>query len=211
MDRGSKLRFVAAAFGIATLGLVGFALLRKETPAPARTSEVITFSTDEPDEQKPSADTFVWKGRASDPKYISLPTVNAEGFIQNVGVDQNNAVAVPNNIHMAGWFAESSRPGQAGLSIIDGHVDGRRSDGIFKNLNKLKENDELTVELGGGKVKRFRVKKVTTIDTTRSAEALFSHEPTLSSQLNLITCDGNFDRQTKQYNKRVIVVTELIT
>lgn len=199
-----------AAFGVTASGLLGFTLLHKETPTPARASEVITFSTDKPDEQKPDADTFVWKGGRADPKYISLPAINAGGFIQNVGIDQRSAVAVPSNIHMAGWFAESSRPGQTGLSIIDGHVDGRQNDGIFKNLIKLKENDELTIELGSGAVKRFKVKKVTSVDTDRSAEVLFSHDPALSSQLNLITCGGNFNQQARQYDERVIVVTELI-
>jgi LPXTG-site transpeptidase (sortase) family protein len=206
------LRFGAAAMVLALLGVLGFVLTRKEEPAPTPASApaVVTTSTDTPDEQKPSANTFVWKGGAADPKYIRLPTINAEGFMQGVGIDQRGAVAVPNNIHMAGWFAESMRPGEPGLSIIDGHVDGRQNDGIFKNLIKLQEGDEFTVTFGNETVKRFRVKKVSLVEAARSAAALFSRDVAVPSQLNLITCGGTFDQQTKLYDKRVIVVAELV-
>lgn len=207
---GNWLRLIAAGLSLVVFGFLGFWALNKEAPQLTEVAEVINFSTDTPDEQKPDTNTFVWKGQASDPKYISLPTIGAEGFIQNVGIDQNNAVAVPNNIHMAGWFTGSARPGQAGLSIIDGHVDGAQGDGIFKNLVNLKLGDELTVRLGDETTKRYRVKEVVSVDTARSAEVLFSHSPTIASQLNLVTCGGNFDKQTGQYEQRVIVVAELI-
>ncbi len=208
---GKKRLLVASAAGLGLIaGLVGLITQSSQkTPQPAAVTQVVTFSTDTPDEQKPSANAYVWHGQPSDPKYIRLPTIAAEGFMQNVSIDQHNAVAVPNNIHMAGWFAESMRPGQKGLSIVDGHVDGRQSDGIFKNLIKLNKNDQFTIELGDGTIKSFKVREVKSVDAARAAEVLFSHDPAVTNQINLITCGGNFDRQTKQYVERVIVVAEL--
>lgn len=172
-------------------------------------AEIITYSTDKPDEGKPG-DDHVWQGGSEDPKYIKLPTIGAEGFVQNVGVDQNQQVAVPNNIHIAGWFVDSVKPGNKGLSIIDGHVDGRQNPGIFMNLVNLKENDLYTVEFGDGSVKQFRVIGVTSVETAKAANILFSQSPKVANQLNLITCGGTFDHDSQRYDKRVIVYSELV-
>lgn len=189
--------------------LAGWFLLRPDTPPPESTPEVITHSTDTPDETKPEKG-YEWKGAPNDPKYIKLPTINAEGFIQNVGVDQNKQVAVPTNIHMAGWFADSVKPGQKGLSIIDGHLDGKDADGIFIHLQDMKKDDTFTIELGDGSTKQFKVTSITTVDTKDAANVLFSQDPKATNQLNLITCGGNFDRSSRLYDKRVIVSSEVI-
>src|SRR5262245_48002539 len=86
--------------------------------------QVVTYSTDQPDENEPPKD-YNWSGTATDPKKIIIPSIGVDAFVQQVGVDQKKQIAVPDNIHMVGWFINSVRPGQKGLSIIDGHVNGR--------------------------------------------------------------------------------------
>jgi sortase (surface protein transpeptidase) len=206
----ARSKLYLSATGVVVFVISSYLLLAVFRSKPAPVPAAVTASTTEPDEQKPDKQRYVWQGQPDDPKYITLPTIQAEGFVQNVGVDQGQAVAVPNNIHMAGWFTESVRPGQPGLSILDGHVDGRRSDGVFKKLIDLKTNDEYTVELGGGTLKRFRVKKVLSVATKDAAGVLFSRDTKLRSQLNLITCGGTFDQRSRQYDQRVIVTSELI-
>ena len=66
---------------------------------------------------------------------LLLQVISIDAYLQNVGVDQNNQIAVPNNIHIAGWFVDSVRPGENGLSVIDGHVDGRvANEGVLRTL-----------------------------------------------------------------------------
>lgn len=173
-------------------------------------SPVIKTSTDKPIEVAPKKETYNWQGKGEDPKYIQLPTISAEGFIQKADVDQNKQIAVPSNIHMAAWFIKSSRPGNPGLSIIDGHVDGRENAGIFKNLSKLEFGDVYSVELGDGSTKKFKVFKIDTVSVKESTNYLFSQDPAVASQLNLITCGGTFDPVTKSYDKRVIVSSAYI-
>lgn len=100
-------------------------------------------------------------------------------------------------------------PGQAGLSIIDGHLDGYKHDGIFKNLSKLKVGDAYIVERGDGKKLNYKVMSVTSVPTDQAAAKLFAHDPAIKSQLDLITCGGKFDKTKKQYENRVIIVSEL--
>lgn len=172
--------------------------------------ETTTFSTNTPDETKVDKQTYEWVGLDTEPKYIYLPTIGAEGFIQKVGVDQNKQIAVPNNIHFAGWFTDSSLPGQKGLSIIDGHVTGRFNDAIFKDLTNIKVDDTFQVEFGDNTKKTFKVFELQTIAVDEAASVLFSQKSKISSQLNLITCTGDFDEKNQLYNKRLIVYSTLI-
>lgn len=172
-------------------------------------ARVVTYSTDTPDETKPAGD-YEWKGGANDPKKITIPELEIEGFIQNVGVDQRAEIAVPNNIHLAGWFVNSVRPGDKGLSIIDGHLNGPRLDGVFASLEKVKIGDRFWVEFGDSSRRAFAVRDVQTVDLDAAADVLYSQNPSIHNQLNLITCGGTYDRNARLYDKRVIVVSEFI-
>lgn len=209
MRRTHKLLVAAAALIIIAAGVMATLLMHHRSKTPTAKPTVITYSTDKPSETPPPKD-YEWVGGDADPKRIIIPSLGINGYIQQVGVDQNKQVAVPNNIHMAGWFASTVRPGQKGLSIIDGHVDGHREAGIFKNLVRLKPGDQLTVELGGGQTLKYAVKTVSSIDTAEAANALFSQDPQTTSQLNLITCGGTFDTKAKAYTKRVVVTSALL-
>lgn len=171
---------------------------------------IIRHSVDSPIETKPDKQTYKWYGAPDEPKYISLPTISAEGFVQKVSVDQNNQIATPNNVHIAAWFVKSAKPGQPGLGIIDGHVTGRVNDGIFKNLQSLKQGDQYSVTLGDGSVKKYQVMSVVTVPVAKSVDALFSQESNVPSQLNLITCGGTYDQKLKGYPDRVIVSARLL-
>lgn len=186
-------------------GLAGYFILADNQAKPI---EAITYSTDQPDETKPG-DDFKWQGDPNDPKKIVMPSVGIEGYIQNVGVDQNKQVAVPNNVHMAGWFVDSVRPGEKGLSIIDGHVTGRTSDGIFKTLGNVVAGDRYTIEFGNGSTKQFEVIRVTNIPAKDAASVVFSQDPKQGNQVNLVTCGGEFDRDSNQYKNRIIVASKL--
>lgn len=168
---------------------------------------VITVSTESPDETKPSNETYTWIGQANDPKKISIPKLGIDTFVQNVGVDQNNQITVPNNIHIAGWFVDSVRPGEKGLSIIDGHINGPTvDDGVFRRLPELAKDDNVSIQLGDGTTHRYAVHEVKTVETKDSADILFSQIPEIEKQVNLITCSGTYDISQKTYDKRTIVI-----
>ncbi|CAG1020871.1 sortase A [Patescibacteria group bacterium] len=146
----------------------------------------------------------------ADPRLLTLPTINTDAYIQKVGVDQNNQIAVPDNIHFAGWYINSVKPGEKGLSIIDGHVDGLFNPGVFRNLKELKQEDIFTIEYGNGSIYTFKVVDKKEISTEDAAKVLFSKNPGIVSQLNLITCVGVFDPSVQSYDKRLIVIAEKI-
>jgi LPXTG-site transpeptidase (sortase) family protein len=212
----SRRQRIAAAvtclITIASLATIIFIATRHSEPPLFDKDGVVTYSTSSPDESPASASSgYQWHGSPEDPQYIKLPSIDAEGYIQKMGVDQNRQVSAPTNINLAGWFVNSSRPGSRGLSVIDGHVDGQRSDGIFKSLGSLKPDDTFEVKLGNGEVLTYQVMSVQTTAAAEAASLLFSQDPKVASQLNLITCAGRFDSRSQRYDKRVVISSKLVT
>lgn len=207
-----KKKLLITATIIAAVVLIGSGLYlfsRNKPKTVNGKTNVVVHSTDHPSEDPINKNTYKSTAGPIEPKYITLPTIEAEGFIEKVGVDQDKRIAVPTNIHLAGWYVEALKPGQVGLSIIDGHLDGYKHDGIFKNLAKLKAGDTYTVEKGDGSILNYKVISVQTMSVADANKKLFIKDPSIKSQLNLITCGGAFDNNKKEYDKRVIVVSEL--
>lgn len=185
------------------------ALSQNDQPQQQPEPETVTYSTDTPSEQKPGPN-YNWQGGPSDPKKISIPSVGIDGFIQKVGVDQNKQIAVPSNVHIAGWFIESVRPGEKGLSIIDAHLDGRiNAEALFSNLPSVQKDAEVTIEFGDGSKKSFVVTEMHEASVDEANSILFSQTPTATNQLNLITCVGTYNKEARTYDKRFIVYTQL--
>jgi len=197
-------------------GLLGIALAvswltpdHRLTHAPARpTPSVVTVSTDHPSES-PLPASYHSTATGNQPSFLNIPSISASGYVQAVGVDQNRQIAVPTNIHLAGWFANTVTPGDLGLSIIDGHLDGYHLPGIFANLAQLKPGDTFEVDLASGLKRAFRIRTVQSLPTSQAAGALFSQLPGVSRQLNLITCGGAF-KQASGYDHRIVIAAEYL-
>lgn len=171
---------------------------------------VVTQDTDEPDENKPDVENTPYEVPNDMPRRIIIPSLGVNGFVQQVGLTPENAVAVPSNIHVAGWFNDSVLPGEAGVSIIDGHVSGRYSSAIFESLSEIAIGETFTIEFGNLSQKTFRVTDKKQLAEEESAEFLFTDNPAIDSQLNLITCGGQYNRDTDSFPDRVVIVSELL-
>jgi len=194
----------AIVFGL--FGIVSWYNVKQGgVPAPTHTA---TQSPDKPSEQPVPPSYTVPAGQ---PKEITMPTIKTKGFIQKVGVDKNNQIVAPGNIHMAGWYTGSVKPGEPGLSIIDGHVNGVYAKAVFYDLIRLKPNDTFTVTYGDNSVRSFRVVKIEAVPVDQATKVLFNRDPAIKSQLNVITCGGKYIASTKTYDGRVIVAAEAIT
>ncbi len=139
-----------------------------------------------------------------DPIKLAIPKLNVDVDIEKVGLDPENRMAVPTNPLNTGWYDLGSKPGETGSAVIDGHVDlpgGAPS--IFYNLKKLLPGDEIIVT----SVDKTRIFRVTSVEVFPDAsfpiDKVFG--ATDEKRLNLITCNGVFDRQNKNYIDRLVV------
>ncbi len=168
----------------------------------------LTQEDSSPEETKPTSSDYIVE--ADQPRSINIQSISAFGLIQKVGVNSSNAITAPSNINFAGWYTGSVKPGEVGLSIIDGHVSGKYSDGIFKNLKNLRSGDRFDIEYGDKSIVNFEVIEVITAPVGSSAEYLFEKKQKIPAQLNLITCGGKYNKSTETFESRVIVVSEKI-
>lgn len=175
----------------------------EQTPA-------VTYSTERPDESKESADSYKWSGTGTDAYKLRIPSLGIDSYIQKMGADQNGKIAVPTNVHLAGWYQKSSVIGTKGISVIVGHVSGKNTDGVFKHLNQLKPDDTFEVERGDGKRFFYQVMSSKQIKESEAANYLFSKSRGVESQLNLITCGGTYDTVNHQYEDRIIISAKLL-
>jgi LPXTG-site transpeptidase (sortase) family protein len=142
------------------------------------------------------------------PVRLKIPQINVDAAIENVGVAADGAMAVPNDIANVGWFNLGPRPGQNGSAVIAGHYNGKSGQaGVFANLSKLQIGDKLYVQNSSGRLITFMVRKSQMYDPGY-ADNVFSQSD--GAHLNLITCDGVWDKVAKSYSKRLVVFADIV-
>lgn len=200
----------AMALCLICVALFGLVEKHKATrnPNPIISNDVVTWSTQTPDETRPKCSEY--KVTDDKPRMIRIPSLDIEACIQPVGRDQHQAVAVPTNIHIAGWYVDSALPGQSGVSLIDGHVSGRYEKAVFSELKNSDKNDEIIIEYGDKSTKTFSVISVDTLSAADTAQKMLQKNNDIDSQLNLVTCSGSYDKKTQQFDKRILVTSRRI-
>lgn len=142
------------------------------------------------------------------PVRLSIPTINVDANIQSLGVNQDGEMEVPSNITDVGWFKFGSRPGEQGSAVIAGHLNGQNDQvGVFANLDKLKVGDKIIVTDTQNISTTFIVREKRLYDSGY-ADDVFSQSD--SPHLNLITCDGLWDKNKKSYTQRLVIFADIL-
>ncbi len=144
------------------------------------------------------------------PVSLSIPSIALETTVEHVGLKENGEMNVTEGFDHVGWYEKGYRPGEPGSAVIGGHVDSRNGPAVFYDLNKLAVGDEIILRDKDGKELTFKVihQEEYPWDQAPLKEIFgYSH----SSSLNLITCTGTFDKETRNYDKRLVVYTELVS
>ncbi len=144
------------------------------------------------------------------PKTFMIPKLNVNVPVEHVGMDSKGAMDVPKNADNVGWYKLGYKVGDKGSAVIAGHfdkVDG--SPAVFYNLSHLTPGDEILVKDENGKEYKYQVTKKASynFDEVPLNEVFASSD---KARLNLITCEGVFDKSAKNYSKRTVVYSELI-
>lgn len=192
---------------VTVVGLVAFDYYRVTQTGVVTPQVTQTLETDDaPSEKDPGPVTKEYSVPADQPRSIKIPTLSTDAYVQRVGITKDNAMATPNNIAFTGWYVKSVAPGEDGLSIINGHAGGRYVDGVFKNLKRLTKGDGIQVQRGDLSWHNYEVVSVKTVSIEEANTILYQHNAILQKQLNLITCDGNFNDASQTYDERTIVI-----
>ena len=140
---------------------------------------------------------------------IDTRTVKVDAAVEEVGHTDKGTMGVPKAWENVAWFKLGTRPGQPGNAVIAGHLDSKTGPAVFWRLGELKPGEVVSVVNDQGETTRFEVKK-TAVYETEEAPLQEVFGPSDAARLNLITCDGAFDQETRTYDRRLVVYTEKI-
>lgn len=155
------------------------------------------------------ANPTVAQPRVGLPTRLKIPKINVDASVEYVGINSKGEMDVPKLPGNTAWYDLGTRPGDIGSAAIAGHLnwyDG--ATGVFADLDKLKIGDKILVQDETGKEISFVVRKIRTYELNEDASEVFVSNDG-KAYLNLITCDGVWDKVTKQYSKRLVVFAEM--
>jgi hypothetical protein len=147
------------------------------------------------------------------PVRLEIARIGVSTTLQRLGKDGHGAVEVPSGPRRwreAGWYAGGTRPGDPGSAVILGHVDSKRGPAVFFRLRELRRGDVIAITRADGSSLRFAVDRTEQYDKRRfPTDAVYY--PTLTPELRLVTCGGEFDATAGHYRSNVIVFATLKT
>jgi Sortase domain len=146
----------------------------------------------------------------SAPVSLSVPALGLTVPLITLGLNLDGSVQVPPSPQQAGWFRMGPTPGQLGSAVILGHVDSYQGPGVFFEIRTLTVGDRVDVGLADGVTAQFAVTSVVMYPQDQfPARQVYSSRGI--SALQLVTCGGVFDTQTRGYLSNVVVYTSLIS
>lgn len=144
------------------------------------------------------------------PVRLSIPKIHLSIPIEHTGLTPDGAMGVPKNFMNTAWFKLGSRPGDIGSAVIDGHFGFiRKKPGAFNNLHRLRKGDKISVQDEKGMTITFMVRESRTYRQDENVPDVFESSDG-KAHLNLITCQGIWNKFKKSYPERLVVFTDRI-
>lgn len=144
------------------------------------------------------------------PMRLKIPKINVDAVIEYVGLTSDGAMGIPKKTDNLAWFNQGPRPGDNGSAVINGHYGWRNKRLLpFDNLNKLRKGDKLYIKDKNGVVISFVVRESRRYNPEANTKDIFYSDDG-KSHLNLITCEGSWDKISKSYSKRLVIFADKI-
>jgi len=163
--------------------------------APAGLAEAAAVQAGDPPSRAPRG------RRPAPPTWISIPAAGLSARIEGVAA-RRGVLRVP-AVGRAGWFRGGPRPGEAGRSVIIGHLDTKTGPGLFARVPHLLPGTVVSVTDRRGDVWDYNVVGAARVRKDRfPADEVYggSARPVLV----LITCGGPFT-EADGYRDNVLV------
>ena len=210
---------LAVGLGALGLGVGGMATAGAPAPTPVMTSvpkPTAASTTLVPAERtKPSPKD---SGKApkrrpvltwAEPARITVPRIGVQARVSALGLNEDGGLKVPEDPWLVGWWRGGSRPGEKGPAVLVGHKDSRTGPAVFYGVGDLIPGDELVVDDVNGRTTAFVVTEIEQV----GREAFPTDKvygKTSSPELRILSCGGEYDEETRQYEDNVIVYARLV-
>lgn len=139
------------------------------------------------------------------PSSIQIPSLNIDMAVESAGLDAVGSMALPANPDIASWYRFGPAPGADGATVIAAHVDSLRYGlGPFARLAGAPAGTEITVLAADGVEHRYALESVQSAGKPEVPWATV-FDRTGAPRLTLVTCGGEFNYTTRQYQSNIIV------
>ena len=147
----------------------------------------------------------------ADIERLIIPAISVDAPVTPKAVDRDGQMPSPDGPQDVIWYDFSAlpglggRPGAGGNTILAGHVDYHGyGPAVFWDLRNVKQGDEITVRLRDGNEYKYVARSNRIVDP---AAASFNEivASTTEESLTVITCAGDFDPATRNYDMRRVV------
>ena len=147
----------------------------------------------------------------ADIERLIIPAISVDAPVTPNAVDRDGQMPSPDGPQDVIWYDFSAlpglggRPGAGGNTILAGHVDYHGyGPAVFWDLRNVKQGDEITVRLRDGSEYKYTARSNRIVDP---AAASFNEivASTTEESLTVITCAGDFDPATRNYDMRRVV------
>ena len=144
--------------------------------------------------------------RPAPPVSISLPALGVrDAPVDQVALDDNGAVDLPDDVRRVGWYRQGPRPGEDGNAFFTSHVDSRsQGPGVLFDLRRSQPGDPIEVTHADGTTSTWQVvarERIVKGSYPMDRVFRFDGEPGLV----IDTCGGSFDAATGSYENIDIV------
>jgi len=130
---------------------------------------------------------------------VSITSIGLSSQFVTLGLTSTNAIDV--NPTLVGWWNGSAQPGNPGSVFLDGH-----NPGVFSALPSIQVGAQISLTLADGEIFNYTVVH-TEIDQLVGIDmnAALSPYAGASEGLNLMTCVGTYNWQTRTTDQRFVV------
>ncbi len=148
-------------------------------------------------------------GDVADPAQLSLTAAAID--VPVTPVNRAAGPALPRELlgSDVAWFDGTNRPGEAGVSVLAGHVVWDDAPGVFAALEDAAPASRVTVTDSAGAVHDFTIVGQTVVPKARLDPALLAFTP--ERRVLLVTCAGPVDPSRRLRSHNLIVLTVAAT
>ena len=176
------------------------------TPDAAPAEPTSPEGGDEPPEPADTAAAEPAPERPAKPVSISLPGIGVSSAdTVEVGLDDNRAVEIPDDVQQVGWYGKGPRPGEDGNAFMTSHVDSRtQGRGVLFDLRRSEPGDPIIVTHADGSTSEWEVVARERIEKgSYPMDRVFRFDG--APGLVIDTCGGAFNAETGSYEQIDIV------
>ncbi len=142
------------------------------------------------------------------PVRLKIPTIGVDSAIEDALITKDGRMDVPAGSVNVAWFSLGPNPGEEGSAVIGGHFGIKNGvPFVFYKLDELKVGDKVYIVDDKNDTLTFVVRSISLFDRNADATTVFTSNDGLA-HLNLITCEGVWNKVNDNYPQRRVVFTD---